>query len=209
MFAQGVTDMELTKARDVLERVTGDFQRVPVSVQGRYMLEDRTEHRCRVTAMSPGDVVLTAGRPGSLGEQIIAYIDHVGRVEGIVLAVDGDSFVISINASERKRDKLAAQLTWLANRHELDLADDRRHDRLVPANPHSIVVTDDGVRHACYIIDVSVSGAALRCDIRPEIGTPVSLVDIPARVARHIPEGFAISFDTLQDMSVLTRKFLQ
>lgn len=202
-------DMEVTKERSVLEVGAGDFQRVPVSVQGRYMLEDRTEHRCRVTAMSPGDAVLTAGRPGVLGEQIIAYIDHIGRVEGIVLAVDGDTFVMSINASERKRDKLAAQLTWLANRHELDLTDDRRHDRLVPANPHNFVVTSDGRRHPCYILDVSISGAAVRCDLKAEIGEEVSLADIPARVARHIPEGFAVSFHTLQDMSVLTRKFLE
>ncbi|WP_188719259.1 PilZ domain-containing protein [Nitratireductor aestuarii] len=201
--------MEATKERNVLETVAGDFQRVPVSVQGRYMLEDMSEHRCRVTAMSPGDAVLTAGHPGSLGEQIIAYIDHIGRVEGMVLSVDADSFVMSINASERKRDKLAAQLTWLANRHELDLADDRRHDRLVPANPHSFFVTSDGARHPCYIIDVSVSGAALRCEVRPDIGTDVSLSSIPARVARHIPEGVAVSFLTLQDLAVINAVFLQ
>ena len=63
---------------------------------------------------------------------MVAYIDHIGRIEGkIVRAFDG-GFAMSINATARKRDKLAAKLTWLANRHELNLPEDRRHDRVTP-----------------------------------------------------------------------------
>ena len=36
---------------------------------------------------------------------------------------------MTISATPRKRDKLAAQLTWLANRHILNLPEDRRHGR--------------------------------------------------------------------------------
>ena len=42
---------------------------------------------------------------------------------------------MTIGATARKRDKLAAQLTWLANRDILNLPEDRRHDRIVPRNP--------------------------------------------------------------------------
>ena len=42
---------------------------------------------------------------------------------------------MTIAATPRKRDKLAAQLTWLANRSTLGLPEDRRHDRIVPRNP--------------------------------------------------------------------------
>ena len=42
---------------------------------------------------------------------------------------------MTIAATPRKRDKLAAQLTWLANRHILSLPEDRRHGRIVPRNP--------------------------------------------------------------------------
>ena len=35
-----------------------------------------------------------------------------------------------ITATSRKREKFTAQLTWLANKHELDLPEDRRHERV-------------------------------------------------------------------------------
>ena len=34
--------------------------------------------------MSPGNVALRADRRGEPGEKVIAYIDHIGRVEGVV-----------------------------------------------------------------------------------------------------------------------------
>src|SRR5690349_12257550 len=87
------------------------FQRVKVSVLGRYMLEDRREFPCQVLEMSPGDAAVIAPVAGNPGEKIIAYLDHIGRVEGIIVdAIDG-GFVIDMSASPRKRDKMAAQLT--------------------------------------------------------------------------------------------------
>lgn len=188
--------------------ISGSFQRVPISIPGRYMLEDRSEHRCLVTAMSPGDVVLSAGRPGNPGEQVIAYLEFIGRVEGVVLSLLPEGFVMTVSASERKRDKLTAQLTWLANRHELDLPDGRRHERFSPVRSEATLVTRDGGRYSCHIIDISVSGAALRCDVMLDIGTEVSVASIPGRVTRHLPEGIAVQFDTLQDEAYILSKFI-
>ncbi len=93
------------------------FQRVPINMQGRLMLASYEEYECLVTDMSPGDMYVTClGRPRA-NERVVAYIDHLGRVEGNVVAVDGRGFSMSINATDRKREKLAAQLTWLANKH--------------------------------------------------------------------------------------------
>src|SRR5690606_29890709 len=112
-----------------------DFQRVRVKVYGRYMLEDRSEYPCQVIDMSPGDVALRSSKRGALGEKVIVYLDQIGRLEGVVTRSLEDGFAMTIIASERKRDKLAAQLTWLANKHELDLPEDRRHERVSPRNP--------------------------------------------------------------------------
>ncbi|WP_292150099.1 PilZ domain-containing protein, partial [Mesorhizobium sp.] len=103
-----------------------NFQRVRVKIYGRFMLEDRTEHACQVIDMSPGNVALRTDRVGMPGEKVIAYIDHIGRIEGIVTRTSQDGFAMTVIASDRKKDKLAAQLTWLANKHELDLPEDRR-----------------------------------------------------------------------------------
>ena len=184
-----------------------NFQRVRVKVYGRYMLEDRSEHPCQVVDMSPGDVALLAHRPGSLGEKVIVYLDHIGRVEGVVTRQLRDGFAMTILASERKRDKLAAQLTWLANRHELDLPEDRRHERITPRNPLSMLRLDDGEEHRCRIIDLSLSGAAVETGVKPDLGTAVTLGTMRGRVVRHFEDGIAIEFAMLQREDTLAAAF--
>ena len=120
------------------------FQRVRVNLLGRYMLADRREFPCQVLDMSPGGMAIIGPVSGIAGERVVAYIDHVGRLEGTIIRVLPNGFAMSIAATPRKRDKLAAQLTWLANRQILGLPEDRRHDRIVPRNPRSTMVLPDG-----------------------------------------------------------------
>src|SRR2546423_2601985 len=146
------------------------FQRVRINLRGRYMLADRREFPCQVTNMSPGGMAVTAPVSGQLGERVIAYVDHIGRVEGVITRRLDNGFAMTISATARKRDKLAAQLTWLANRHILGLPEDRRHDRIVPRNPRTTVVMPDGIAIVCRIIDMSPSGAAIASQNKPEVG---------------------------------------
>lgn len=184
-----------------------NFQRVRVKVYGRYMLEDRSEHPCQVIDMSPGDVAIRANRSGDLGEKVIVYLDHIGRIEGVVTRRFTDGFAMTIVASDRKRDKLAAQLTWLANRHELDLPEDRRHERVTPRNPVSMLQLDDGRQYRCRIIDLSLSGAAVEIEVKPTIGVAVVLGSMRGRVVRHFEDGIAIEFAVLQREDVLAAEF--
>ena len=185
------------------------FQRVKISVLGRYMLADRREFPCQVLEMSPGEALMIAPVRGAPGEKVIAYIDHIGRVEGTITThVDG-GFVIEVAASTRKRDKMAVQLTWLANKDLLNLPEDRRHERVVPDNRHSTVVLDDGRRYNCKIIDISLSGAAIELDVRPAMGTPVTLGRMRARVIRHFQNGVAVEFASAQEMLTVVQQNLR
>lgn len=176
------------------------FQSVKVSLLGRYMLADRREFPCQVLEMSPGDAVVIAPVAGVEGEKVIVYLDHLGRIEGSILhSIDG-GFSMDIVASPRKRDKMAAQLTWLANKDLLDMPEDRRHERVVPDNRHSTVVLDDGRRYNCKIMDISLSGAAIEIDVRPAMGTALTLGRMRARVIRHFTEGVAVEFVAAQEM---------
>lgn len=171
------------------------------------MLANYEEYECLVIDMSPGDMYVTCqGRPRA-GERVIAYIDHLGRVEGYVQTIDGRGFTMSINATERKREKLAAQLTWLANKHELGLPEDRRHDRLTPRETKTEITLEDGTKYLGRIMDLSLSGAAVDVEVRPAIGTPVRLGNMRGRVVRHFVEGVAIEFLSVQSRETL-REFL-
>jgi hypothetical protein len=174
------------------------FQRVHVDLLGRYMLADRREFPCQVVNMSPGGIALMAPVGGQPGERVIAYVDHLGRLEGQVARTFQNGFAMTISATTRKRDKLAAQLTWLANRHILALPEDRRHGRMVPRNPIGRLILPNGLNLTCRIIDISQSGAGVTTDQRPPIGALVTLGKVQGRVVRHLEDGFAIEFTRLQ-----------
>lgn len=183
------------------------FQRVRVKIYGRFMLEDRSEHPCQVMDMSPGNVSLRSNKIGEPGEKVIAYLDHIGRIEGVITRRLDDGFAMTVIASERKKDKLAAQLTWLANKHELDLPEDRRHERAAPRNPMSVLQLMDGRQYQCRIIDLSLSGAAVEIDVKPALGVQVVLGTMRGQVVRHFDEGVAIEFAVVQRQETLDAEF--
>jgi len=174
------------------------FQRVRVDLLGRYMLADRREFPCQVVNMSPGGMAALAPVSGQPGERVIAYVDHLGRLEGHIARLFENGFAMTISATTRKRDKLAAQLTWLANRHILNLPEDRRHGRVQPRNPVARLVMPNGVNVTCRIIDLSQSGAGIATKERPAISAIVSLGKVQGRVVRHLEDGFAVEFTRLQ-----------
>jgi len=167
------------------------------------MLEDRREYPLQTTDMSPGSLSVTSPITGRVGERVIAYIDHIGRLEGQIVRVYESGFAMSINATLRKRDKLAAKLTWLANRHELNLPEDRRHDRVTPKVTSTNVSLPDGREYRARLVDTSLSGAALAIEVKPPIGSPVMVGKLRARVLRHFDEGIAVEFATVQTQTSL------
>jgi len=198
--------MALAELRPSLRALSEDrrrHQRVKVNLLGRYMLPDRREFPCQVINMSPGGMALIAPVCGAAGERVIAYVDHLGRLEGQIARVFQNGFAMTISATARKRDKLAAQLTWLANRQILSLPEDRRHGRIVPRNPVARLILPNGVNLTCRVIDVSQSGAGIASQERPPIGALVTLGKVQGRVVRHLDDGFAVEFTRLQHSDFL------
>src|SRR5215203_1567814 len=151
--------------------------RVRVALLGRYMLADRSEYACQTTDMSPGGASLVAPVKGAVGERVVLYLEHVGRIEGEITRHTAQGFTVSIAATVRKRDKLASQLTWLGNRHDLGLPEDRR-----------VMIV--------RLIDISMSGTAISADEKDRlpIGTSVTLGHTAGTVVRHFQGGMAVEF---------------
>ncbi|MGV8840199.1 MAG: PilZ domain-containing protein [Bauldia sp.] len=173
-------------------------QRVRLSLLGRFMLENRREYPCQTIDMSPASAALISPVVGAIDERVVAYIDHIGRIEGKVARIYDGGFAMSIVSTPRKKDKLAAKLTWLANRYHLNLAEDRRHERILPPTAIARLFLPDGRDVAARILDLSLSGASLAVDIRPPIGSPLRAGLIRATVVRHSEDGIAIEFAVLQ-----------
>lgn len=170
-------------------------QRVKVVLLGRYMLADRREFPCQTIDMSPGGVALFAPVRGAMNERVVVYIDQLGRIEGVIARHIENGFALAMSLPLTKRDKIAEKLTWLANRHALGMPEDRRHERIIPSHPRSTLKLPDGREHLVKLIDVSLSGAAVTCDVRPPIGTPVMLGQTPGQVVRVFATGVAVEFN--------------
>jgi hypothetical protein len=178
-------------------------QRVKIQLTGRYMLQNRQEYPCQTLDMSPGGVALIAEMKPQVGENVVAYVDHLGRLEGRSVRLFGQGFAMTVAGTLRRRDKLANQLTWFANRQGLGLPEDRRHERHVLSDPRSTLTLSTGVAIPCRIMDVSLSGAAIATEFAVAIGVPIKLGRTPGRVVRQLEGGFAMEFSRIQNPDTL------
>jgi hypothetical protein len=193
-----------------LPRIVPDrrrHKRIQVALLGRFMRENKQEHACKLIDISVGGAAVTTPVCLDVGERVVAYFDHVGGIEGNVVRVYDGGFAFRIIATQHKREKLAAQLTWLANRAELDGEDGRRHERIAPTNSLSSLQLAEGIVLTCRILDVSISGASVATPARPVIGTEVLLGKLRARVVRHHAQGFGVQFIDIQNPTALRRYF--
>jgi hypothetical protein len=171
------------------------FQRVQVTLFGRYMLESRQEYPCQTVEMSPGDMILFAPVKAQLGEKVVVYLDELGRLAGVATRQTQTGFEMNFTLPHLKRDRLADQLTWFANRHTIGLPEDRRHERVIPMMRRTVLRLPEGAEHIVKIRDISVSGVGLETELAPPVGARVVIGNTPAVVVRHFPGGIAGEFE--------------
>jgi hypothetical protein len=182
------------KLREPAQTEQRHEQRVEVRLLGRFMRSDRKEFDCESIDASTNGIAFAAEAGVQPGERIVAYLNQIGRVEGQVTQIFAKGFAIRMNVPPAKRDKLASQIAWLANRQSLGLPQERRHDRIAPRDRYTILQLDNGREYTATLIDISVSGAALNVDCEPPIGTRVVVGTTPAEVVRHVNCGIAVEF---------------
>jgi hypothetical protein len=170
-----------------------------VSVPGRFSFADvrdvRGERRvfgCHAVNPSIREIVIASPVTAKMNARVIAFIDHLGKLDGLVTCVLQRGFVI--NAKQQERRKLAAKIEWLRQHGKSEVREQRADSRFVPKNPYSRMILADGHVETCLILDVSVSGAAISADTVPAIGTVLAVGTITSRVVRHFDEGFAVRF---------------
>ncbi|HSU98762.1 MAG TPA: PilZ domain-containing protein [Roseiarcus sp.] len=169
-------------------------QRVEVRLLGRFMRSDRQEFDCESIDASSNGISFSSDAGVQLGERIVAYLNQIGRVEGRVARIFSGGFAVQMNVPPAKRDKLATQLAWLAERQALGLPEDRRHDRIAPRDRYTLLKLPNGREYTATLIDLSMSGAALNVDCEPPIGAQVIVGATPAQVVRHVNCGIAVEF---------------
>jgi len=182
------------------------YPRYPLDLPGRFMRADKLDYPCRLTNISVGGAALTTPESLTVGESIIVYLVHLGGLEGRVVRRFEGGFAMSIAASQRKREKLAAQILRLSTQGNISETEEREYPRN-PGTEDSILRLPDGTALPCPVLDVSQSGASIITVVRPPLGSEVIFANQRAEVVRYHDDGIAIEFvnerlegaDTLED----------
>ena len=72
-----------------------EHPRVRVRLAGRYMLENGAEFPGETVDVSRVGVVIRGANTGRIGERVIAYIDDLGRIEGVIVRSFADQFALT------------------------------------------------------------------------------------------------------------------
>ena len=119
-------------------------------------------------------------------------------------------FLLDLVMTASMREKFASKLTWLDQKQkDPSIRDGRKQPRIIPASPHSSLTFADGTIRSCFVIDMSLTGAAVSADVQPQIGMPLAVGACVGRVVRHLPDGFAIKFVEPQTRDVLERRVMR
>ena len=190
---------------------------VNVVVSGHYVLPHWLDPQgrprsfaCRTSRVSPFRMMVDAPVTGRIGDRLMPYFGDFGQLEGRISDIQSGEFLLELSMTGIMRRKMADKLAWLEQmQKDLRVQDVRKQARIIPANPHALLTLADGSTRECFVIDVSVSGAAVSAELQPEIGTPLAVGACIGRVVRHLPSGFAGQFVEPLSRMDLERRFAQ
>lgn len=185
------------------------YKRVELTLLGRFMRASKIEFPCQLIDISVGGAAISSPVTVEDAEPIVAYFDHLGGLEGQVVRKMEDGFAIEFNATVRKRQKLATQLTGLINQELVDIADLRRegHHRIKLNHQQLTIKYPGGDTEECNAADVSISGASIESQARPSIGTLLTVGKLRAEVIRHHKNGFGVAFTDIQQVEAIRKYF--
>jgi hypothetical protein len=176
--------------------------RPPSVLFGRYMLPNMSEHPCQIAELALESATFLTDSVPQAGTPIVAYIDEIGRIEATAGEAIPGGFKVNFSLSPARRARLEQRLKWLADKSE-GSSDQRRHARYKPKDNKSHITLPDSRIYPCEVIDISLSGAAVKTEIMPALGTYLLLGKMRGRVVRYLDNGFAIEFTRQLDRSAL------
>lgn len=194
-----------------------DLPPTKIALQGHYSLpywyDPQGKPRsfaCRTSSISPFQMTLSVAVAGKVGDRITSCFPDLGNLGGNITDTFAGGFVFEPDLTNIERERIAGKLVWLEKRQrDPAVRDARRHERFIPATPHSTLTLADGSTRSCFVIDMSVTGVAVSAAVQPPIGAALAVGACVGRVVRLLPEGFAIQFAETQRRPDLNRLLLR
>jgi hypothetical protein len=161
---------------------------------------------CRTTRVSPFRMIVQVPVIGKVGDHLTSYFKEFGKLEGHISDTMKGSFLVDLEMTRATREKLSEKLTWLEKKQkDPTIRDARGNARFIPKTSNTYLMLADGSVHGCFIIDASLTGAAVSAAVQPPVGMPLAIGACIGRVVRLLPDGFAVQFVEQQSPNDLLR----
>ncbi|MCB2112959.1 MAG: PilZ domain-containing protein [Parvularculaceae bacterium] len=167
-------------------------RRVDLTLKARVLKADGEEEPCLVINISAGGAMLKAVNPPQAGEKVVVYIDTVGRHEGLVIRSSKHHFAVDYRSRRAKSKRAADQITYAVNNPHMRL--ERRQNPRIRTDETTVLTMENGESFACEMLDISLTGASIAIDPKPELGAIVHIGRTLAKVVRRHEKGVGLVF---------------
>jgi len=186
---------------------------VDVVVDGHYTLPNWYDPEgklrtfaCRTNRVSPYRMIVDVPVVGKVGDYLTSYFRDFGKLDGHISDTKPGCFLLELDVTYATRQRIANKLVWLEQkRKDPEVIELRRSLRIIPAKSHTTLTLADGAVHECFVIDMSMEGAAVSSELQLEMGTPLAVGACVGRVVRVFASGFAVKFIEKQNQYDLDR----
>jgi PilZ domain len=186
---------------------------VNVALDGHYTLPNWYDPEgklrtfaCRTNRVSPYRMIVDVPVVGKVGDYLTSYFRDFGKLDGRISDTKPGCFLLELDVTYATRERIANKLTWLEEKQkDPEIIDLRKNPRVIPAKSHTTLTLADGGVHECFVIDMSVTGAAVSAQVELEVGTPLAIGACVGRVVRASASGVAVRFVEKQNQYELDR----
>lgn len=169
------------------------FQRIELAVPARFLCRGGEEMVGHLMDISQGGLAIATDARPPLGAETVLYVEELGRMQGKVVRHLAAGFAVEFEASDAKRERLAARLAWIADKDGAEPPPSEITLSPQPTGPARFTL-DTGEELECRVLDMSVDGVWLQVSPRPPIGEIIQIGRMKGRVSRHHQSGVAIEF---------------
>ena len=172
------------------------FQRIPLELPARIIVNGIDEFDGQLVNISPGDLAVKVNANVVKGDAAVVYISGLDVIEGRIARTFPDGFALSFLLSRRRRTLLTEQLMLRANGPlAAGLGDRRTAPRHPGAEQRMVCRLPDGGSLYVRVLDMSVDGVAVEAPRKPAVGSAIHVGRQKAIVIRHTPRGFVALYE--------------
>ena len=171
--------------------------RARLTLHVRFLLQDGSENAGVVDDISIGGMNIVTSVPADEGSVIIAYVEDLGRLEGVVSRSDERGLAVRLVLSPLRREKLQERLGIGGSASAPAKGIEGRRFQREASTGAASIRRANGVEMTARVIDLSLGGVAVEAAEWPPLGEQVMVGKMRGRVVRHNENGFAIEFSEM------------